>query len=79
MEGGESPGLESRGSPGHSVVKNLPTNAGDAGDSGLIPGSGRSPREGNGNALQYSHLRNPRDRGALQASVRGITKELDMT
>ena len=49
MEGGESPGLESRGSPGHSVGKSLPVNAGDAGDSGLISGSGRSPREGNGN------------------------------
>ena len=79
MEGGESPGLESRGSPGHSVVKSRPVNAGDAGDSGLISGSGRSPREGNGNLIQYSYLGNPMDRGAWQAAVQGITKELDMT
>ena len=47
--------------PGGSVVKNMPVNAGDM---VLIPGLGRSPREGNGNPLQYSHLGNPRDRGA---------------
>ena len=46
---------------GGSVVKNPPANAGDA---GLIPGSGRSPGEGNGNPLQYSCLGNPMDRGA---------------
>ena len=40
-----------------------------AGDSGLIPGSGRSPGEGNGNPLQYSCLENPRDRGAWRATV----------
>ena len=39
--------------PGGSVVKNLPANAGDTGDVGLIPGSGRYPGEGNGNPLQY--------------------------
>ena len=50
---------EQRGFPGGSVVKNLPANAGDAGDMGLIPGSGRSPRGGNGNPLQYSCLENP--------------------
>ena len=38
--------------------------AGDSGDVGLIPGSGRSPGEGNGNPLQYSILENPMDRGA---------------
>ena len=43
------------------MVKNLPANAGDAGS---VPGSGRSPGEGNGNLLQYSCLRNPVDRGA---------------
>ena len=48
------------GFPHGSVVKKLPANAGD---SGLIPGSGRSPGGGNGNPLQYSHLGNPRDRG----------------
>ena len=46
------------GFPGGSVVKNLPA---DAGDMGLIPGSGRSLLEGNGNPLQCSCLENPRD------------------
>ena len=45
-----------------------------AGDLGLIPGSGRSPGEGNGNPLQYSCLENPMDGGALQAKVHGFTK-----
>ena len=44
-----------------SVVKDPPTNAGDARDLSLIPGSGRSPGEGNGNTLQYSCLGNPMD------------------
>ena len=44
------------------VVKNLPANAGDTRDMGLIPGSGRSPGEGNGNPLQYSCLKNSMDR-----------------
>ena len=43
------------------VVKNLPVNSGDIKDAGLIPGLGRSPREGHGNPLQYSCLENPRD------------------
>ena len=60
-------------------VKNLPANAGDARDLCLIPGSRRSPGEGNGNPLQYSCLGNPMDRGALQALVWGIAKESDMT
>ena len=47
-----------------SVVKNLPANAGDT---GLIPGSGRLPGEGNGNPLQYSCLENPVDRGTWWA------------
>ena len=50
--------------PGGSVIKNPPANAGDTRDMGLIPGSGRSPRVGNGNPLQYSCLENPMDRGA---------------
>ena len=62
--------------PGGSVVKNPPA---DAGDVGSIPGSGRSPREGNGNPLQYSCQRNPMDRGAWQAAVQGVAKESDMT
>ena len=49
-----------KGFPGDSVVKNLPANAGDAVS---IPGSGRSPGEGNGNSLKYSCLGNPMDRG----------------
>ena len=52
------------GVPGGSVVKNPPANVGDP---GLIPGSGRSPGEGNGNPLQYSCLENPMDRGAWWA------------
>ena len=47
------------GFPGGSVVKNPPANAGDTGDKGLIPGSGKSPGEENGNPLQYSCLGNP--------------------
>ena len=50
------------------VVKNLPANIRDAGDSGLIPGSGRSPGGGNGSSLQYSCLGNPMDRGAWQGT-----------
>ena len=64
------------GFPGGSVVKNLPANAGDG---GLIPGSGRSLREGNGNPLQYSYRGKPMDRGAWWATVHGVAKELDMT
>ena len=44
------------------------------GDPGSIPGSGRSPGEGNGNPLQYSCLENSVDRGAWQATVHGIAK-----
>ena len=51
------------------VVKNLPPNAGDVGDAGLISGVGRSPGGGNGNPLQYSCLENPTDRGAGWATV----------
>ena len=46
------------------VVKSLPANAGDARDTGSIPGSGRSLGGGNGSPLQYSYLENPMDRGA---------------
>ena len=46
----------------------------NAGDSGSIPGLGRSPRGGNGNPLQYSGLENPTDRGAWQAIVHGVEK-----
>ena len=46
------------------VVKNPPANEEEAGDAGLIPGSGRSTGGGYGNPLKYSHLENPMDRGA---------------
>ena len=59
------------GFSGDSVVKNLPANAGDV---GLIPGSGKSPGEGNGNPPQYSCLENSNDRGAWQATVHGVAK-----
>ena len=68
-----------QGFPGGFVVKKPPANAGDMGDLGSIPGSGRSPREGNGSPSQYSSLGNPMDGGACQATVHGVTKELDMT
>ena len=55
------------------MVKNLPANAGNIRDVGSIPGA-RSPREGNGNPLQYSCLGNPMDRGAWWATVHRITK-----
>ena len=48
--------------------------AGDIRDAGSIPGSGRSPGEGNGNPLQYSCLENPMDRGAWRAKVHGVTE-----
>ena len=53
--------MRKRGLPGGSVVKNPPANAGDV---SLIPGSEKSPGEGNGNLLQYSCLENPLNRGA---------------
>ena len=59
------------GFPGGSVVKNLPANAGDLGS---IPGSERSPGEGNSCPLQYSCLENPMIRGAWQATFHRITK-----
>ena len=51
------------------MVKNPPAKAGDTIDAGSIPGSGRSPGEGNGNPLQYACLENPMDRGAWQATT----------
>ena len=57
------------------MVKNLLANAGDARYTASIPGSGRSPGVGNGNPLQYSCLKNPIDRGALQATVHADAKD----
>ena len=60
------------------MVKNLPSNARDAGDPHLIPGLGRSPGGGNDHPLQYTCLENPMDRGAWWAAVHGLV-ELDTT
>ena len=59
------------GFPGSSDGKE---SACSSGDLNLIPGLGRSPGEGNGYPLQYSHLKNSRDRAAGQATVRGVPK-----
>ena len=64
------------GLPNGSVLKHLPASAGDAGS---IPGSGRVPVEGNGNAFQYSCLGNPMDRGAWWTAVHAVSKESDTT
>ena len=61
----------SQGLPDSSVGKNLPVKAGDTGS---IPGSGRSPREGNSNPLQYPCLGNTKDRGTWWATVLGVAK-----
>ena len=67
-----------KGFPGGTVVKNPPANAGDARDTGSIPGLGRSPGGGPGNPLQYSCLENSMDRGEVGYSLRGL-RESDMT
>ena len=56
------------------VVKNLPANAGDTREVGLMPGLGRSSGEENGNPLQYPCLENSMDRGAWWAIVYGVSK-----
>ena len=56
------------------VVKNLPANAQNERDEGLIPGSGRSPAVGNGNPLQYSCLGNSMEKGNWRAIIHGVTK-----
>ena len=69
--------LDKLGFPGGSARMNLPANAGDV---SFIPGSGRSPRGGNGYILQYSCLENPMDRGAWQATyIPWGCKESDMS
>ena len=64
------------GFPSGSVVKNPPANAGDT---GRIPGSGRSPGAGDGSPRQYFCQGNPMDRGASWAAVHGVAKESDVT
>ena len=60
--------------PGGPVVKNLPVSAGDTGDTGSIPGSGRTPGGENGSPLQYSCLENSMDRRAWWATVHEVAK-----
>ena len=62
------------GFPGSTLVENLPANAGDTGDVGLIPGLGRSPAVENGNPLQNSCLENSMDRGGWRATVNGVAE-----
>ena len=65
-----------QGLPDGTVVKNSPVNAGDAGDTGSIPGSERPLGRRNGNPLQYSCLENSMDRGAWQAAAHGVAKSV---
>ena len=60
--------------PGFPVSSDGKESALNVGDQGSIPGSGRSPGEGNGNPLQYSCLENSMDRGAWQATVHGLQR-----
>ena len=62
------------GFPGGPMIKNPPSNAGDARDVGSITGIGRSPRERNGNPLQRSCLENSIYREAWQETITGVTK-----
>ena len=61
------------------MVKNLPANAGETGDVGSIPGSGRCPGEMNGYPLQYSRLENPVGQSSLAGYCSWGYKQLDMT
>ena len=65
-----------QGFPGGSVIKNLPANAGDTGS---IPGLGRSPGTGNGNPIQYSYLEIPWTEEPGGLTVHGVAKESDTT
>ena len=67
----QTSGYQNLGFPGGSAGKE---SACDAGDPGSIPGSGKSPGEGNDNPLQYFNLGNPMDRGAWQATVHAVAK-----
>ena len=58
------------------VVKNLPPDARDIREVGSVPGLGRSSGRTHGNSPQYSHLENPIDRGAWQATVLRVAKSL---
>ena len=65
---------DNKGFPSNSAGKECACNAGATGDMSLIPGSGRPPDGGDGNALQYSCLENSMDRGAWKATVHGVAK-----
>ena len=67
------------GLPGWFSSKQSTCNAGDAGNEGLIPGSGRSPGGENSNPLQYPCLENSMDRGAWWATVHGVEKSWSQT
>ena len=56
------------------MVKNLPANSGDTGNTSSVSGSARSPAGGHGNLLQYTCLENPTDRGAWWATVHRVVK-----
>ena len=62
------------GFAGGTLIKNLPANAGDARDVGLIPGWGRSPGGGNGNLLLYSFLENSRQRSLTRLQSMGLQR-----
>ena len=64
---------------GNTVLKNPPANAGDPGEAGLIPGSGRSPEGGNGVPLQYSCWENSMDKRSLMGYSPWGSNELDTT
>ena len=66
--------LTLEGFPGGAVLKNPPTNSGNAGDMGSIPESGRSPGGGNGNPFQYFCLENSMEREQCWAVVQGIQR-----
>ena len=63
------------GFPDGSMGKESTCNAGDTGDAGSIPGSGRFPGGRKGNPLQYSCLKSPMDRGAWRSIVRRVAKK----
>ena len=69
----------SMGLPGGTMVKNLPTNAGDAKRCRFDPWVRKIPAIGNSNPLQYSCLENSMDKGAWQTTILEVTKELDTT
>ena len=59
---------------GGTVIKNPPASSGDVGDTGSIPGLGRSPGGANGSPLQYSCRENPTDKGTWWATIQKVTK-----